>query len=511
MPLHTFNISLLYFWFNCKHLYTFFMLIINLNQNKSDLNYYISGTLLENIEKNLKQNKKTILYLNKRGSFSSLICEDCQYYYKCKNCDVSLTVHENTWKIACHLCWASWNTPLSCSKCNWNHLKKIWVWTQQIEDSLRNYFKPSPQPSPLEEREQKYSLRKLELKSPWYIFILAKKFRKNLTKSEKRLWEIIRDKKFNNLKFRRQHPIWRYIADFYVEELKLVLELDWGIHEEINRKEYDLERDNLLRNYWFNIIRIKNQEILNNTTNEINNILSEKILPLLQRRGLGWGQKTGPKIFRFDLDSIKNKTEKIKALDNLENADIVIATKMITTGFDFKNIWLIWIILTEQEFSFPNYNTEEKAYINIKQLIWRWNRLWEKTEIICQTFIPDNEIIKNLSEKNYKTFFIDTLSERKLFNYPPFTELVTLEYRDKSEKKSLDFMLNLKNKLNLLNPSSSKEARWRPIEIILNKQSFKKNNQYFTKIILKWDNLRKFLENIKYEIYKNSNLTIIFE
>jgi len=72
------------------------MLIINLNQNKSDLNYYISGTLLENIEKNLKQNKKTILYLNKRGSFSSLICEDCQYYYKCKNCDVSLTVHENT-------------------------------------------------------------------------------------------------------------------------------------------------------------------------------------------------------------------------------------------------------------------------------------------------------------------------------------------------------------------------------------------------------------------------------
>ncbi len=331
------------------------MLIVNLNQNKSNLNYYISSTLLENIENNLKLNKKIILYLNKRWSFSSLICEDCQYYYKCKNCDVSLTVHEREWKLACHLCWASWNIPISCSKCNWNHLKKIWVWTQQIEDSLKNYFKK----------------------------------------------------------------------------------------EKIN-------------------------------------------------------------IFRFDLDSIKNKTEKQKALQNLEEANIIIATKMITTGFDFKNIWLIWIILAEQEFSFPVYNSEEKAYINLKQLIWRWNRLWEKTEIILQTFIPDNEIIKSLSEKNYKTFFIDTLQERKLFNYPPFTEMLTLEYRDKSEQKAYDFMLNLKNKLDLLNKNKN-------IEIILNKESFKKYNQYFIKIILKWDNLRDFIWNIKSEIFRNSNLSVIFE
>ena len=80
------------------------MLIVNLSQNKSNLNYYISGTLLENIEENLKQNKKTILYLNKRGNFSSLICEDCQYYYKCKNCDVSLTCHKYPEKLACHIC-----------------------------------------------------------------------------------------------------------------------------------------------------------------------------------------------------------------------------------------------------------------------------------------------------------------------------------------------------------------------------------------------------------------------
>lgn len=329
------------------------MLIVNLNQNRSSINNYISSSLLESIEKSLENNKKIILYLNKRWSFSSLICSDCQHYYKCKNCDISLTVHENTWKLSCHTCWASWNIPLSCTKCFWNNLKKIWVWTKQIEDSLRKYLKNS-------------------------------------------------------------------------------------------------------------------------------------------------------NIFRLDQDSTKNKTEKKETLEKLEKADIIIATKMITTGFDFKNIGLIWIILAEQEFSFPTYNSEEKAYINLKQLIWRWNRLWEKTEIICQTFIPDNEIIKTLTSKNYKNFFIDTLNERKLFNYPPFCEMLKLEYRDKSEQKAFNFMTNLKNKLDLLNSEDK-------IEIILNKQSFKKYNQYYISIILKWNNLRDFITNIKSEIFKNSNLSVIFE
>jgi len=56
--------------------------------------------------------------------------------------------------------------------------------------------------------------------------------------------------------------------------------------------------------------------------------------------------------------------------------------------------------------------------------------------------------------------------------------MLTLEYRDKSEQKAYDFMLNLKNKLDLLNKNKN-------IEIILNKESFKKYNQYFIKIILK--------------------------
>ena len=125
-----------------------------------------------------------------------------------------------------------------------------------IVESRKN---TSPQPSPLEERGQEISIRKFELKSPWYIFDLAKKFRKTPTNSENKVWKLIKNNKLNNIKFRRQHPIWRYIADFYSEELKLILELDWKIHDNINNKEYDDERDNLLKNYWFKILRLKNE------------------------------------------------------------------------------------------------------------------------------------------------------------------------------------------------------------------------------------------------------------
>jgi hypothetical protein len=68
-------------------------------------------------------------------------------------------------------------------------------------------------------------------------------------------------------------------------------------------------------------------------------------------------------------------------------------------------------------------------------------------------------------------------------------------------------MVKLKNKLD----SFSIPWEWSNIEIILNKECFKKYNQYFIKIILKWDNLRDFIKNIKNEIFKNSNLSVIFE
>ena len=106
----------------------------------------------------------------------------------------------------------------------------------------------------------------------------------------------------------------------------------------------------------------------------------------------------------MDSDNLKNISQKKQALLQIEESNIIIWTKMITTWFDFSNIWLIWVILLEQEIQIPNYDTKEKVYSNIKQLIWRWWRKWQDTDIILQTFIPNNQIIKEIVELNYKDF-----------------------------------------------------------------------------------------------------------
>lgn len=59
---------------------------------------------------------------------------------------------------------------------------------------------------------------------------LCRDFRKNPTKAEACLWEILRSKQLEGYKFRRQHPMKGYILDFYCPELKLAIEVDGQIH-----------------------------------------------------------------------------------------------------------------------------------------------------------------------------------------------------------------------------------------------------------------------------------------
>lgn len=89
--------------------------------------------------------------------------------------------------------------------------------------------------------------------------IFARTLRKEQTKAEKIIWELLRKRKFMNLKFRRQHVIEGFVIDFYCFELKLGIEVDGGIH--MKRKEYDKIRQEIIESEEISIIRISNQEI----------------------------------------------------------------------------------------------------------------------------------------------------------------------------------------------------------------------------------------------------------
>lgn len=93
----------------------------------------------------------------------------------------------------------------------------------------------------------------------------AKTMRTNATEAESLMWQILRAKRFMNLKFRRQHVIAPYIVDFYCHELGLVIELDGGQHAKTDAIEYDAERTKFLEALDFKVIRYWNHDVLRNT------------------------------------------------------------------------------------------------------------------------------------------------------------------------------------------------------------------------------------------------------
>jgi very-short-patch-repair endonuclease len=97
--------------------------------------------------------------------------------------------------------------------------------------------------------------------TPGYIYDLCRKLRQKSTDTEKHLWEYLRTKRLNGLKFRRQHPIGRYIADFYCREARLAIELDGRIHQFKDQKEYDKARQEIIEVRGIRVLRVKNEEI----------------------------------------------------------------------------------------------------------------------------------------------------------------------------------------------------------------------------------------------------------
>jgi len=104
------------------------------------------------------------------------------------------------------------------------------------------------------------------------IIVKARYLRKEETKAEKILWQELRNKKLG-VKFRRQHPIDKFILDFYAPEIKLGIELDGSSHKE--NTEYDKLRTEYLKSQGIKIIRFWNADVENNLESVIERIKDE--------------------------------------------------------------------------------------------------------------------------------------------------------------------------------------------------------------------------------------------
>ena len=104
---------------------------------------------------------------------------------------------------------------------------------------------------------------------------LARQLRKSMTPCEKILWQRLKGKNIRDIKFRRQHPIGFYIADFYCHEIELVIEVDGKIHQRPEKREYDVNRSAEMERLGIKVIRFTNEEIKHHITQVMHKIRYE--------------------------------------------------------------------------------------------------------------------------------------------------------------------------------------------------------------------------------------------
>jgi len=105
----------------------------------------------------------------------------------------------------------------------------------------------------------------------------SRELRQNMTEAEKVLWKHLRNRNLCGLKFRRQQIIDGFIADFFCEKLKLCVEIDGPVHDESAQKETDMHRTSVFKDRGIQVLRLKNEQVLNDMQYALHKIITFKI------------------------------------------------------------------------------------------------------------------------------------------------------------------------------------------------------------------------------------------
>ena len=115
--------------------------IVDLREELATGNKTVFSRLLyQEIKKNLEKKEQIILFLNRRGYSTFIMCRDCGYVVKCEKCDVAMTYHMTKNKLLCHYCGAEKDNVMICPECNGNNIRYFGTGTQKIEAEIHKYF-----------------------------------------------------------------------------------------------------------------------------------------------------------------------------------------------------------------------------------------------------------------------------------------------------------------------------------------------------------------------------------
>lgn len=202
-------------------------------------------------------------------------------------------------------------------------------------------------------------------------------------------------------------------------------------------------------------------------------------------------------ILRMDADTTVSRNAQQEILDKFknENINVLIGTQMISKGHDISNVTLVGILGVDNMLAMNDYTASEKAYSNISQVAGRAGRGDLPGRVIIPTSDTDSYILKAVEKADYNMFYEKEIEYRKLFNYPPFSDIVLFEL------SSIDFNVVKRESERLYNILNNGNTMYK---VFSPKSPFvrKINKKYRINVLLK----TKLNKEVYTQIYQKLNL-----
>lgn len=139
---------------------------------------------------------------------------------------------------------------------------------------------------------------------------------------------------------------------------------------------------------------------------------------------------------RLDLDSVKNRKEldRILADFSKKKTDILIGTQLVAKGLDFDNVGLVGVIAADVTLNIPDYRSSERTFQLITQVAGRSGRGDKQGRVLIQTYEPENYTYRFAEKNDYEGFFSEETSLRALMEYPPFGDIIMVNFTSENEE-----------------------------------------------------------------------------
>ncbi len=150
------------------------------------------------------------------------------------------------------------------------------------------------------------------------------------------------------------------------------------------------------------------------------------------------------RVSRLDIDSIRTRGELERILKDFEKkkTDILVGTQLVAKGLDFDNVGLVGVIAADVTLNLPDYRASEKTYQLITQVAGRSGRGDKQGCVVIQTYEPDCFVYGFARSSDYEGFFHEEAGHRKLMEYPPFGDIIMVNFTAQTEELALDGAMN---------------------------------------------------------------------